>query len=402
MPAAPAPQVPVYDDDPYAEDVLVDPYPLFRRMLAEETAVWLSAHEVHAVTHFDAVHAILVDHETFISGAGVGPVNLHVTPNWRPQGILESDPPRHTPMREAVTGVISPRAMRRLRPGFDLVAERIVDELVARGGAVDLVRDLAEPFTLEVFGDALGIDREGRAEHLVAHGAMNFSYFGPDNAVHRRTVQAGEHTVDYVMERCARERLAPGSMGAQIWERADEGLIDPERAVLLVRALQSAGLDTTIIAIGSTLRLLVDRPDAWARLHADPALVPFAIDEALRLEAPFQSFYRTTSRPVEIDGVALEAGAKVLLLVGAANRDPRRWGDDADAFDLDRNAGGQLSFGMGIHQCVGQPISRQESDALISALARRVARLEPAGDPVPMVHTTLKGWTSVPARLAAA
>ena len=95
--------------------------------------MWLSQYEVHAFTHFDAVHDALVDHETFISGAGVGPVNLHVTPNWRPQGILESDPPRHTPMREAMTGVIAPRKMRALRPGFDAFAAEMADAALARG-----------------------------------------------------------------------------------------------------------------------------------------------------------------------------------------------------------------------------------------------------------------------------
>ncbi|MGA0121894.1 MAG: cytochrome P450 [Gaiellales bacterium] len=390
---------PVYDDDPYAPEHLVDPYPLFARMLAEETAVWLSGHGVFAFTHFDAVRDILVDHETFISGAGVGPVNLHVTPNWRPQGILESDPPRHTPMREAMTGVIAPRAMRKLRPGFDAYAAELADAALARG-ELDLVHDLAEPFTLRLFGDAVGIPREGREQHLVRHGAMNFSYFGPDNELHRQTVAEGLDTIDYVMENCARERLAPDGMGARIWAYADEGVIEPEQAVLLVRAMLSAGLDTTIQAIAITLKLLAEHPDQWAKVHADPSLAKFAIDEALRHDAPFQSFYRTTSRAVEIDGVQLEAGAKVLLLVGAANRDPRRWGDDAHVFDIDRNAGGQLSFGMGIHQCVGQPISRQESDALITELARRVATLELTGPPTPFVHTTLRGWLHLPARLA--
>ncbi|MGI9117749.1 MAG: cytochrome P450 [Gaiellales bacterium] len=400
MAAVPHPDTPVVDDDPYAPAVLADPYPLFARMLAEETAVWLPQYAVHAFTHFDAVHEILVDHETFISGAGVGPVNLHVTPNWRPQGILESDPPRHTPMREAMTGVIAPRKMRALRPGFDAYAAELVDALLARGEA-DLVHDFAEPFTLRMFGDAVGIPREGREEHLVRHGAMNFSFFGPDNDLHRRFVEDGLDTVDYVMANCARERLTPDGMGAAIWAYADRGVIEPDMAVLLVRAMLSAGLDTTIQAISITLKLLAEHPAQWAKVHAAPARAKFAIDEALRFDAPFQSFFRTTSRDVEIDGVRLAAGSKLLLLIGAANRDPRRWGDDADAFDIDRNAGGQLSFGMGIHQCVGQPISRQESDALITALAERVATLELTAPPTPFVHNTLKGWTSVPARVAA-
>lgn len=398
--SVPASGTPVYEDDPYATENLENPYPLFERMLAEETAVWLPQYEVHAFTHFDAVHDILVDHETYISGAGVGPVNLHITPNWRPQGILESDPPRHTPMREAMTGVIAPRKMRALRPGFDAYASEMVDGLLAQG-EVDLVHDLAEPFTLRMFGDAVGIPREGREQHLVRHGAMNFSYFGPDNERHRWFVEEGLDTIDYVMENCARERLTPDGMGAQIWEYADAGVIEPERAVLLVRAMLSAGLDTTIQAIAITLKLLAEHPEAWAKVHADPSLAKFAIDEALRFDSPFQSFFRTTSRDVDVDGVHLPANTKLLLLPGAANRDPRRWGDDAHLFDIDRNAGGQLSFGMGIHQCVGQPISRQESDALITELAGRIATLELTDAPTPFIHNTLRGWTDLPARVRA-
>ena len=226
MSAFPAAGVPRLDVDPYSEANLIDPYPLFTAMLEAESAVWLPQYEVHAITHFDACLEILMDHETFISGAGVGPVNLHVTPNWRPQGILESDPPRHTPMRTAMTGVIAPRKMRALRPGFDAYAAELAERVVVQGD-VDLVHDIAEAFTLRVFGDAVGIPREGRELHLVPHGAMNFSYFGPDNERHRWYVEQGLGTIDYVMENCARENLTLDGMGAQIWEYADQGVIPP-------------------------------------------------------------------------------------------------------------------------------------------------------------------------------
>ncbi len=191
-------------------------------------------------------------------------------------------------------------------------------------------------------------------------------------------------------------------MGAQLWALADQGAIPPEQALLLVRAMLSAGLDTTILAIGITLNLLARHPEQWAMVHDDPELVKFAIDEALRFDSPFQSFFRTTKRDVEIAGICLPAESKILLFLGAANRDPRRWGDTADTFDMTRNTGGQLAFGMGIHQCVGQPISRQESAALIMELARRVERLELTAEPTPFIHNTLRGWTSLPARLSPA
>jgi cytochrome P450 len=128
----------------------------------------------------------------------------------------------------------------------------------------------------------------------------------------------------------------------------------------------------------------------------------FAIDEALRFESPFQSFYRTTSRAIEFHGIQLDEGQKVLVFPGAANRDTAQWGEDADQYQMTRQAGGHLAFGMGIHQCVGQPISRLEMDVLLTTLATRVKRIERVGEPVPYLHNTLKGLSSLPLRVVAA
>ena len=388
-------------DDPWSIPNLTDPYPLFGRMRDAGPAVWLEQYGVHSFTRFDSVRAILVDHETYISGAGVGPTNLHATPNWRPQGILESDPPRHTPMRTAMTSVIAPRKMRALRPGFDAYAEELVAQVLATD-TPELVHDLAEEFTLRVFGDAVGIGREGRRENLLSHGAMHFSFFGPDNDLHRQHVAAGEGTPEWVLANCERSALSPDGMGAQIWEQADAGVIPPEQATLLIRAMLSAGLDTTVFAITNTLVCLARHPEQWAMVHDDPTLIKFAIDETLRYESPFTAFFRTTSRDVVLDGVALPAGSKLLVFLGAANRDPRKWGDTADAFDINRDTGGQLAFGMGIHQCVGQPISRQESQAVLEEFARRVERIELPAEPTIYLHNTLRSWSSLPARVVSA
>ncbi|MCX6411397.1 MAG: cytochrome P450 [Actinobacteria bacterium] len=374
-------------DDPWSIPNLTDPYPLFERMRDAGPAVWLEQYGVHSFTRFDSVREILVDHETYISGAGVGPTNLHATPNWRPQGILESDPPRHTPMRTAMTSVIAPRKMRALRPGFDAYAEELVAQVLATD-TPELVHDLAEEF--------------GRRENLLSHGAMNFSFFGPDNDLHRQHVAAGEGTPEWVLANCDRSALSADGMGAQIWEQADAGVIPPEQATLLIRAMLSAGLDTTVFAITNTLVCLARHPEQWAMVHDDPTLIKFAIDETLRYESPFTAFFRTTSRDMVLDGVALPAGSKLLVFLGAANRDPRKWGDTADAFDINRDAGGQLAFGMGIHQCVGQPISRQESQAVLEEFARRVERIELPAEPTIYLHNTLRSWSSLPARLVSA
>lgn len=395
------PHIPSFADDPYSEENLTDPYPLFERMRAAGPVVWLEQYGVHAFTRHQQVRDILVDHETFINGAGVGPKNLHQEPAWRPQGILESDPPIHGQMRTAMVDVISPRGVRALRTQFQEFADELLERLIALG-EFDAVTELAEVFPIRAFGDAVGIPREGRMENLLPHGAMNFSAFGPENDLYRHYFEQGDGTRDWVMANCARENLDSNGLGAKVWEHADAGAITPEQAALLVRAMLSAGLDTTALSIGNTLRSLTLSPENWAVVHEKPTMMKFAIDEALRFESPFQSFFRTTSRAIDFHGIPLEAEQKVLVFPGAANRDAKQWGTDADSYRIDRQAGGHLAFGMGIHQCVGQPISRLEMDVLLTTLAKRVKSIERVGEPVPYLHNTLRGLASMPVRVVAA
>ena len=392
---------PVIDDDPYSDENLTDPYPLYASMRARETGVWLEKYGVPAFTTFDEVREILVDHQTFLSGAGVGPRNYHHQPPWRKPGILDSDQPMHTPLRAAMSDVISPRNMRALRAGFAEFAGPLVDKILQMG-EFDGVTDFAERFPLRVFGDAVGIPREGREENLLAHGAMNFAHFGPEDSRWEQYVDAGQHTIDWVMANCARENLSPDGLGQKIWAHADAGEIPPEDAAVLVRALLSAGLDTTIFAIGNTLALLARHPEQWQIVRENPRMVKFAIDEAFRYESPFQSFFRTTSRDVEIGGVSIPEDSKLIVFPGAANRDERKWGSDAGEYRIERQAGGHLAFGMGIHQCVGQPVSRLEMDVLFAEFAKRIGTIEYTAEPTPFLHNTLRGWTSLPLRITAA
>lgn len=385
-------------DDPYDDANLTDPYPLFGRMRDAVPAVWLDKYDVPAFTRFDEVRAILVDHETFISGAGVGPRNYNHQPPWRKPGILDSDPPMHTPLRAVMADVISPRNMRTLRAGFQEFATELVDRLLDVR-EFDAITDLAELFPIRVFGDAVGIPPNGRAENLLTHGAMNFAQFGPEDERYEHYMAAGEDTIEWVTDNCARENLSPDGLGAKIWAHAEAGDVADEDAAVLVRALLSAGLDTTVIAIGNTLRCLVDNPAEWDVVHATPRNVRFAIDEAFRYEAPFQSFFRTTARDVDFRGLELAADTKLIVFPGAANRDERRWGPDADRYRVERDASGHLTFGMGIHQCVGQPVSRLEMDVLLTELATRVRSIEATAPGTQFLHNTLRGMSSLPVRI---
>lgn len=386
-------------DDPYAVENIVDPYPLHEKLREAGPVVWLEKCGVYALARYEPVYEVLADFETFCSSGGLGPQDIRKQDGWRPPSILESDPPTHTAMRRGLSGVISPRAMRGLREQFAGPAVEIVESVVARG-EFDAVTDLAEPFPLRVFPDAVGLRPEGR-ENLMPYGSMAFNAFGPKNDIWAAAFDGGEAVADWIMDSCRRENLAPGGLGEQIWEVADTGTISDEQAILLVRALLSAGVDTTIFGIGNTLLNLARNPEQWEKLRAAPHLAKFAVDEALRVESPFQMFHRTTTVDTTIEGVDIPADSKILLFMGAANRDPRKWGENADAFDLERSASGHVAFGMGLHQCVGQPIARLEIELVLRELAARVERIELAGDPEPWLHNVLRGWSSIPVRVHA-
>ncbi|KUG61434.1 MULTISPECIES: cytochrome P450 [Kocuria] len=384
-------------DDPFSVENISDPYPLHEKLRDAGPVVWLEKYDCYAVTRYEWVYEILTDFESYCSSGGLGPKDIRKEAEWRPPSILESDPPTHTVMRRGLAGVISPSTMRRLREQFSPFAEELADQVVARGD-VDGIKDIAEPYPLKVFPDAVGLRPEGR-ENLLPYGAMVFNAFGADNEIRAEAFTEGEKVAAWIMDSCARENLSITGLGADIWKVAEEGRIAPEQATLLVRALLSAGVDTTVFGIGNTLYSLARHPEQWEKLKADPKLAKFAVDEALRVESPFQMFHRTSTVDTEIGGVRIPADAKILLFMGAANRDPRKWGENADVFDLDRSASGHVAFGMGLHQCVGQPIARIEIELVLQALAKRVDRIELTGEPSPWVHNVLRGFARMPLRL---
>ena len=397
----PTTDVPTLDDDPFGTEVLTDPYDFHRRLRDAGPVVFLPRYGIYAMGRFDDVRAALQDWETFVSSRGAGLADFAEEEPWRPPSLLlEADPPDHTVVRTAMNGVISPRSMRALRERFAAPANEIADRLVAQG-SFDAVPELAEVYPLRVFPDAVGLPEDGR-ENLLPYGGLAFNAFGPDNELRRTALATAAPVQAWIWEQCQRENLAPGGFGEQIWAAADRGEITHEQAPMLVRSLLTAGVDTTVYGIANTVYALSRHPEQWAQLHEQPARAKFAFDEALRWESPVQTFFRTTSRDVEVAGTTIPEGTKVLLFLGSANRDPRHWGDDAEVLDIGRRAAGHVAFGMGVHQCVGQPVARLETELVLSALVSRARAIEPAGDPVPKLNNTLKGWASVPVRLTPA
>ncbi|MDQ1500813.1 MAG: hypothetical protein QOI86_4153 [Actinomycetota bacterium] len=393
-------QAPVLDDDPFDPEVLVDPYPFHRRMRDAGPVVFLARYGVWAMARHAEVANALSDWETFSSAAGVGLADFRKEPAWRPPSLLlEADPPAHTAVRKPVLHLMTPKTVQSLRAAFEAAAEELGEELVARG-EFDAVADLAEVYPIRVFADAVGLPEEGR-DHLLRYAGMVFNAFGPRNPLFEAAFAEAAPVLEWITAACQRDALAPGGLGAQIWEAVDRDDITADQAPLLVRSLLSAGLDTTIFGLGNAVFCLATNPEQYALLHADPGLARAAFEESLRYEAPVQTFFRTTTRSVDVDGTVIPSGAKVLLFMGSANRDPRRWGDDAARYDIRRRTPGHLAFGAGIHVCVGQFISRLEGELVLAALARRARHLDLAAHPVPKPNNTLKGYRHLPVRVIA-
>lgn len=384
----------VSDLDPFAEDFLADPFAAHAALRDAGPVVRLERHGLWAVARHREVTAVLADYGTFCSGRGVGLQDFARETPWRPRSlILEADPPQHGRARGVLARVLAPAALARLREEFAAAADRLAAGLAARR-RFDAIADLAEAFPLSVFPDAMGLATEGR-EHLLPYAGAVFNAFGPDNELRREALAVAAPHVAWVTEQCRRERLAPGGFGAAIHAAADAGEIAAEEAPLLVRSLLSAGLDTTVGGLAAALHCLAANPDQHARLHADPKLARPAFEEAIRLESPVQTFFRTTARDTVLEGVPLAEGEKVLMLLASANRDPRRW-DRPDDYDITRRTVGHVGYGHGIHACVGMALARLEGEAMLAALARHVRAIRPAGPPVRRLNNTLRGLASLP------
>lgn len=393
--------IPELDFDPYAAENLIDPYPMHLAMREAGPVVRLKSYaRLVACARHAEVHAVLNDHATFISGAGVGLANFNLEAPFRPKSlILEADPPLHTQTRAVLSRILSPKAVTQIRATFTAEAEALIDRCLEKSqatGQIDGVHDLAQPYPLKVFPDAVGVEGDGR-ENLLIYGDLIFNSMGPRNELLARAAQRMGPVTEWIMAHCQRANLRPGGFGDQIYAAADAGEISHEQAPLLVRSFLSAGVDTTINGLGNVLFSLAHHPDQYAKLHADPSLARPAFEEGLRYESTAQTFFRTAGRDCEIAGIPVAENTKVLCMLASANRDPRRW-PDPDRFDIERRPSGHVALGSGIHGCVGQAVARLEGEVVLTALARRVKRIEVAGPHTRRLNNTLRALDTLPLR----
>ncbi|AOR77774.1 cytochrome P450 [Novosphingobium resinovorum] len=383
--------------DPFSEAYLSSPYPFHEQLRAAGSVSHFAAYDVYGIIRHKDVAAALGDWKTFSSADGVGLERFSEGTMRRTQSLLlEADPPNHTAMRAVIGRVLSPLVIRQLRSRFEEEAGQLVDRLLDLR-EFDAVKDMAEFFPVKVFPDAMGLGLEGR-EKLLPFSDMVFNAFGPENDIYERSDKIGRPVVEWLLDQTKMENLAPGGLGRQIWDAALRGEIAEREAASVIRSLLTAGMDTTVNGLAHAVLAFASYPAEWQRLVDNPSLIRPSFDEIVRWESPIHSILRTTTSEVVVGEHVIPAKVKVILFLGAANRDPDRWEDPNDV-RIGRDTQGHVAFGTGIHGCLGQLIARLEAEVIFAQFIRRVRSFELTGEPVWRLNNALRGLSSLPVRI---
>jgi cytochrome P450 len=298
-------------------------------------------------------------------------------------GILFIDPPDHTRLRKLVSKAFTPRRVAQLRPKVQELVDRMLDE-VAPLGEMELIADLAFPLPFIVISDMLGMPEADQLQlrewsHTMVK--MLDPVLSPEEM--RAAVLAAEHMFDHVAEVIAwkRDHLADDLLSALITAEEDGDVLTPEELADQVSLLFLAGHETTVNLIGNGVLALLRNRRQLELLQGDPSVDANAVEELLRYDSPVQFSRRITMGEVRFGGHVIEPGRFVMTCLGAANHDPAVFGPDADQLDLRRpSASRHLSFGSGIHHCLGASLARLEGQVAIGTLVRRFPDLELATD----------------------
>lgn len=389
--------VPSYRPDIYTRDAILDPYPHYRALRDLGSVVWLPRHRVYALPRYAECKATLRDDKTFGSTESVA---MNPLSNRLSRGTtLASDGTEHDQRRKLVAHRLMPRALRSLGDTVNATAAAVVERALERG-AVDAVDDLATALPLAIVPDLVGWPRDQR-EHLIAWGGATFDILGPLNWQAVKAIPRAVQMLRFARRVVRRRTVLEGSMAHELLVAADEGALARDELPALLVDYIAPSLDTTISAISNALYLLGTHPEQWELLKNDRTLMTSAVNEVVRLESPLRAFARGVREDVEIGGVTLPSGSRVLVMYASANRDELEW-RDPETFDIRRDAGRHVGFGNGAHACAGQGLARLETSAMLNALLDSVQRIEVVGEPTWAVNNIIHRHEHLPVRLHAA
>lgn len=380
----------------YSDQTIADPVSVYRQMLKQGPVVWLAQHDMHAICGFEALTTCLRNHRVFRSGAGVS-INDDVN-KILIGSTLNSDPPQHDATRAITFNPLTPKALQQVKDLIEAEANSIADQMMQKG-AFDAAADLAPHLPLTIVRDLVGLGGHGK-DNMLEWGAATFELMGDPGDRRDQAVSDLKEMRAYLDDPKTMDALDPDGWAQRATGRGIEAGIAPGKAVELMRDYIAPSLDTTISAIGYGVRLFAENPDQWAKIREDRSLIKNAIEEIVRLNTPIRAFARKLAEDTEVAGIPLTKNERVLMVFGAANRDPARF-PDPDLFDVTRDVRGHVGFGHGVHACLGMHLARLEMSCLFNALADRVARFAPNGPTVNAINATIHAYASAPVKVAA-
>jgi cytochrome P450 len=379
--------------DVYCQGKLSDPYPLYARLRQGDPVHWSDAFNGWLLSRYADVKAAL-HNPRLVSNERVranmdrlpenGAVDMRPFSQILAQWIVNLDPPDHTRLRALVNKAFTPRLMDSMRPSIQATVDQLLDN-VEQNGQMEVLGDFAFPLSAIVISRMLGVPDEDRDrfKHWTdnIHAFLGSTHLLPYQA---KLAQEGMLAIrDYVRDIAIQRREYPAndliSRLLVVEERGDM-LTETELFALCINIL-IAGYETTMSLIANGLLLLLQNPDQLQKLRSNPALIDTGIEEFLRYETPLQNQDRVAQEDLEIEGKPIRKGQRVILLLGASNRDPEQF-PNPDRLDITRQDNTHLAFGYGIHFCVGAPLARVEGQIAINTLLRRLPALRLASPAV--------------------
>ncbi len=383
--------------DPYDFEIDTDPYPVWQRLREERPLYHNEKYEFFALSRFADVEQGLVDWQTYISGKGTI-LELIKADVQLPSGMfIFEDPPLHDAHRALLSRVFTPRRVKDLEPKIREFCARTLDPKVGTGG-FDFIADLGTQMPMRTIGLLLGIPEEDQEalRDSTDEGLRLDDGEMPPPSVDRGTGDVYGEYIDWRAKHPS-DDLMTELLNAEFEdETGTRRTLRRDEILLYIALLNGAGNETTARLIGWTGKVLAEHPDQRRELVEDPSLIPNAIEELLRYEPPSPVQARYVTRDVEWHGQRVPEGSVMLLINASANRDPRAF-DDPDRFDIHRRIGKHLTFGFGLHFCLGAALARLEGRIALEEVLRRFPEWEiDAANAAQARTSTVRGWERLP------
>ena len=386
---------------------IADPYPRLRELRETSPVHKVGFSNLWVLTRFEDCRSVLRDGRFGIAKTGdetpsLMPGAVYSQDPDRERSMLFLNPPEHTRLRSLVSRTFTRERLEGLRTSVEALAGEMLERLARTGGG-DLITELAHPLAADVIGELVGVPREDRdwlRPLIIEMTAALEPNRRLDDA--QRAKEARRQARGYIGELVDRRQAEPGDdlLSALIETTDGDDRLTAEEVAATVSLVYGAGFETTASLIGSIVHTLLRWPAQLDHLRSDRSLVPAAVEEVLRFEPPVQVDGRRAFADVEVDGTVIGAGHSVLMLLGAANRDPDVV-DDPDLFDVARGECPLLSFGAGVHECLGAPLARLSGQVVLEALLDRFRTWTPMDEnPSWKPRLTLRGLARLPVALS--